>query len=208
MSYAWLCRIMVGWAGAPQGAPVSDEAGKTNSAQSTTRKIGLFGGGDILYSLIGGYLMATITAQTHPLLTVSFSAATDFTVLADYCEHLAENLMESDDPALKLAYCTRLNAGLARLRPTLNQPIPAHLTERLTTDALPAATPGFDPDSDLLCDYCLTLAQLLAGRGLSLEMEHTLTGLLAELVWYFTAELKAPRWIRTANGVKCLDEVA
>ncbi|WP_201765880.1 ash family protein [Dickeya dadantii] len=37
---------MVGWAGAPQGAPVSDEAGKTNSAQSTTRKIGLFGGGD------------------------------------------------------------------------------------------------------------------------------------------------------------------
>ncbi|MDY4381296.1 ash family protein [Pectobacterium brasiliense] len=38
---------MVGWAGAPQGAPVSDEAGKTNSVQSTTRKIGLFGGGDI-----------------------------------------------------------------------------------------------------------------------------------------------------------------
>ncbi|WP_420916642.1 hypothetical protein [Pectobacterium polaris] len=38
---------MVGWAGAPQGAPVSDEAGKTNSVQSTTCKIGLFGGGDI-----------------------------------------------------------------------------------------------------------------------------------------------------------------
>ncbi|MCA6984875.1 ash family protein [Pectobacterium brasiliense] len=48
----FLCRThgyisMVGWAGAPQGAPVSDEAGKTNSVQSTTRKIGLFGGGDI-----------------------------------------------------------------------------------------------------------------------------------------------------------------
>ncbi|WP_050570175.1 hypothetical protein [Dickeya dadantii] len=152
--------------------------------------------------------MATITTQTHPLLTASFSAATDFTVLADYCEHLAENLMESDDPALKLAFNTRLTAGLALLRPTLNQPIPAHLTERLTTDVLPAAAPCFEPDSDLLCDYCLALAKLLAGRGLSLEMEHTLTGLLAELVWYFTAELKAPRWIRTASGVKCLDEVA
>ncbi|WP_035058752.1 hypothetical protein, partial [Dickeya solani] len=124
------------------------------------------------------------------------------------CERVAENLMESDDPALRLAYCTRLTAGLALLRPTLNQPIPAHLTESLTTDVLPAASPCFEPDSDLLCDYCLTLAQLLAGRGLSLEMEHTLTGLLAELVWHFTAELKAPRWIRTADGVKCLDEVA
>ncbi|MBO8133068.1 MULTISPECIES: ash family protein [Dickeya] len=30
-------RIMVGWAGAPQGAPVSCNAGKTNSAQSTTQ---------------------------------------------------------------------------------------------------------------------------------------------------------------------------
>ncbi|MCI4239025.1 hypothetical protein [Dickeya dianthicola] len=152
--------------------------------------------------------MATITTQTHPLLTVSFSATTDFTVLADYCEHLAENLMESDDPALRLAFNTRLSAGLARLKPMLNQPIPTHLTERLTTDALPVAVPCFEPDSDLLCDYCLALAQLLAGRGLSLEMEHTLTGLLAELVWYFTAELKAPRWIRTANGVKCLDEMS
>jgi hypothetical protein len=34
---------MVGWAGAPQGAPVSSMAGKTNSVQSITRKIGLFG---------------------------------------------------------------------------------------------------------------------------------------------------------------------
>ncbi|MBN3057119.1 ash family protein [Pectobacterium brasiliense] len=51
-SVFFLCRThgyisMVGWAGAPQGAPVPDEAGKTNSVQSTTRKIGLFGGGDI-----------------------------------------------------------------------------------------------------------------------------------------------------------------
>jgi len=45
----FLCRAfgyisMVGWAGASQDAPVSDEAGKTNSVQFTTRKIGLFGG--------------------------------------------------------------------------------------------------------------------------------------------------------------------
>ncbi|HDC2125768.1 TPA: ash family protein [Salmonella enterica] len=38
---------MVGWAGAPQGAPVANKAGKTNSVQSTTHKIGLLGGGVI-----------------------------------------------------------------------------------------------------------------------------------------------------------------
>ncbi|WP_155276608.1 ash family protein [Pectobacterium brasiliense] len=43
---------MVGWAGAPQGAPVANKAGKTNSVQSTTRKIGLFGGG--LSTFVGG----------------------------------------------------------------------------------------------------------------------------------------------------------
>ncbi|WP_335337918.1 hypothetical protein [[Enterobacter] lignolyticus] len=36
---------MVGWAGAPQGAPVANKAGKTNSVQSATNKIGLLGGG-------------------------------------------------------------------------------------------------------------------------------------------------------------------
>lgn len=35
-----------------------------------------------------------------------------------------------------------------------------------------------------------------------------LTGLLAELVWNFAADLKAPRWIRTPDGVRCIGEVA
>ncbi|KEJ18825.1 Uncharacterised protein [Escherichia coli] len=39
-------------------------------------------------------------------------------------------------------------------------------------------------------------------------MEQTLTGLLCELVWYFTEGLKAPRWLRTADGVKFISEVA
>ncbi|ENV4276776.1 ash family protein [Salmonella enterica] len=36
---------MVGWARAPQGAPVSSMAGKVNLVQSTTREIDLSGGG-------------------------------------------------------------------------------------------------------------------------------------------------------------------
>lgn len=151
--------------------------------------------------------MATTLIQIHPLLAVPFNTATDFTVLADHCDRFAETLLESDDPTLRLALCGRLVACLSLLRPTLNDPIPPHLIESLTVDFLPANPPRFEPSSELLCDYSLTLAQLLMGRALLPKMERTLTGLLCELVWYFAAELKAPRWIRTANGVTFIDEV-
>lgn len=149
--------------------------------------------------------MATIPTQTHPLLAVPFNAATDFTVLASHCENFAETLIESKDMALKMALCGRLNAALTLLQPTLLEPVPPHLVESLTVDTLPASYPSFEPGSELLCDYSLTLAQLLTGRVLLPKMERTLTGLLCELVWYFAAELKAPRWIRTAEGVKFID---
>lgn len=151
--------------------------------------------------------MATTPIQTHPLLAVPFNAATDFTVLVEHCDRFAETLIESDDPTLRLALCGRLAACLSLLRPTLNDPIPPHLIESLTVDFLPANPPRFEPGSELLCDYSLTLAQLLTGRALLPKMERTLTGLLCELVWYFSAELKAPRWLRTADGVKFIDEV-
>ncbi|WP_420340979.1 ash family protein [Trabulsiella odontotermitis] len=48
----FLCRAhgyisMVGWAGAPQGAPVSCNAGSSNPVQSITNEIGTSGGGYI-----------------------------------------------------------------------------------------------------------------------------------------------------------------
>lgn len=151
--------------------------------------------------------MATTLTQTHPLLSISFNAAMDFTVLAEHCKQFAETLIESDDPALRLALCGRLVACLSLPRPTLIDPIPPHLVESLTTDTLPASSTHFDPGSELLCDYSLTLAQLLTGRALLPKMEQTLTGLLCELVWCFAAELKAPCWVRTTDGVKFIDEV-
>lgn len=152
--------------------------------------------------------MATPLTQTHPLLTIPFSAATDFTELAGYCELLAETMLESDDPALRMALCGRLSACITLLKSTLNDPVPHHLAESLTVDILPPISLGFDPDSELLCDYSLAVTELLTGGLLSRERERTLTGLLAELVSYFAADLKAPRWIRTPDGVRCIGEVA
>ncbi len=70
---------------------------------------------------------------------------------------------------------------------------------------LPDTFPCFEPDATLLCDYCQVLTQILTEQALSPETEKTLTGLLCELVWYFAANLNAPRWIRTTDGVQVID---
>ncbi|WP_250127222.1 hypothetical protein [Pectobacterium quasiaquaticum] len=152
--------------------------------------------------------MATTLTQTHPLLTIPFSTATDFTVLAEHCEKCADTQAESYDPVLTMALCGRLAAGLALLKPGLSDPIPPHLIDSLTVDTLPKNSPRFAPDADTLCDYCFTLTQLLLCRMFPPQEEEQLRWLLAELVDYFAAELKAPRWIRTADGVKCINEEA
>ncbi|RZN51782.1 hypothetical protein [Escherichia sp. E13S3] len=149
--------------------------------------------------------MVTILAPDYDLLSVPFSAATDFTDLADYCDRFAQTLIECHDPALKMALCGRLNACLALLRPTMNEPIPPHLIDGFIANDLPDVSPGFEPDAGALCDYCLALTQILNSHALLPETETTLTGLLCELVWYFAANLSAPRWIRTADGVQVID---
>lgn len=101
--------------------------------------------------------MATILTQTHPSLAVPFNATTDFTVLANHCEIFAETLIESNDTALKMALCGRINTCLMLLQPTLLEPVPPHLVESLTVDTLPATTPRFDPECTELCHYCLAI---------------------------------------------------
>ncbi|HCD7554121.1 TPA: hypothetical protein ND482_004493 [Citrobacter farmeri] len=141
--------------------------------------------------------MATPLTPDYDLLSIPFSAATDFTDLADHCDRFAETLIECHDPAMKMALCGRLSACLAILRPTLNEPIPPHLVESLTINDLPASFPRFEPDPEQLCKYCLTLLRILTEQ---VQGSETLTGLLCELVWFFAAKLKAPRWLRTADG--------
>lgn len=151
--------------------------------------------------------MATVLTQTHPLLTIPFSAATDFTELANYCAQFTNLLIETDDPTLRLALCGRLTSCLKLLQSTLDEPVPQHLVESLTVDSPPDKFPCFSPGFALLSEYCLVLAQSLAEKSLLPEAEKTMTGLLADLVWYFTDELQVPRWIRTTDGVKVIDEV-
>ena len=131
----------------------------------TTREIGISGGGDHHHSLEAAPMATTLTSECN-LLVIPFSAATNFTTLADYCEHFAETIIECHDLALKMAPCGRLSTCLALLRPTLGEPIPPHLIDRFTVDVLPDVLPEFTPDADLLCDYCRARALVLLGRSL------------------------------------------
>ncbi|EIX6434260.1 ash family protein [Salmonella enterica] len=198
---------MVGRAGALQSAPVSVRPVRSTPSGSTTHEIDLSGGGNN-FLLTGGCPMATTLNQTHPLLNISFNAATDFTVLASHCENFAETLIESNDIALKMALCGRINTCLTLLQPTLLEPVPPHLVESLTVDVVPAESPRFGPECTELCNYCLALTQTLAGQGFSSETEKYLSWLLYDLINYFAAEMKAPRWLRTPDGVKFIDGVA
>lgn len=151
--------------------------------------------------------MATTLNPSHPLLTVPFDGDTDFTALADYCHQLAEAQAECLDPALRMALSGRLSAVFALLKPQLNEPIPTAQQARFTVDTQPTTFPRFAPDSDTLGEYCAALTQLLLCRMLSSQQEEQLRWLLADLMAYLTAEIHAPRWIRTADGVKVIDEV-
>ncbi|MCU6670766.1 hypothetical protein M8013_18730 [Enterobacteriaceae bacterium H4N4] len=149
--------------------------------------------------------MATITTLDHSLFTAPFSHTTDFTELADHCERFAHTLLESDDPAEKLALCARLSACLALLQPTLNEPIPPHLVERFTLNDLPSRLPAFEPESEQLGQYCQTLTQLLISNALPSDMAKVMEGLLYELVNFYADTLNAPRWLQTLDGRVAID---
>ena len=77
-------QIMVGWVGAPKGAPVSDNAGYANPAQLTTSEIGVSGGG-VKSQLSEVATMATIPAIAQPEITiVNGQAVTSSLAVADY----------------------------------------------------------------------------------------------------------------------------
>ncbi|MGK0702807.1 hypothetical protein ACSFCW_04825 [Yokenella regensburgei] len=151
--------------------------------------------------------MAMTPTQTFSVFTLPFNHATDFTELADNCEHFANVLVESTDATEKMALCGRLSACLALLHPTLHDPVPEYLHASLTVDNLPAHLPAFKPEIDQLSVWCQSLTQLLMSGSLSVRQASALEDLLHELVRYFAETLKAPRWLNTTTGKVYLDDL-
>lgn len=151
--------------------------------------------------------MATTLNPTHPLLTIQLDSTTDFTTLVDYCDKFIDALINSEELSIKMALCCRLNVCLTLLQSTLDEPIPPHLVKCFITNKTPPSLPRFDFECTELCQHCITLTQFLAELGFSNEKGKSLIWLLNDLINYFVAEMRAPRWLRTLNGVEPLDKV-
>ena len=87
-------KIMVGWTGAPKGAPVSDNAGYANPVQFTTSEIGVSGGeGNSLLSEAA--IMATVPAKTHPKIDVVNGKAVIFSLhVACHFKRMHQNIVD------------------------------------------------------------------------------------------------------------------
>lgn len=64
--------------------------------------------------------------------------------------------------------------------------------------------PLFEPETDRMGRYCQLLTHLLMSKTLSDDMERVAGDLLQALVGYFADTLKAPRWLKTEDGMMVL----
>ncbi|GEC70059.1 hypothetical protein RTE01_46940 [Raoultella terrigena] len=99
----------------------------------------------------GGCLYGYDPHSRTPVTCCSFQRYYGFHRTRWSLRNFAETLIESNDPALKMALCGGINACLTLLQPTLLEPVPPHLVASLTVDTLPASSPRFDPECTELC---------------------------------------------------------
>lgn len=81
-------KIMVGCAGASSEAPGSLITGKTNSAQSTTNKIGLFGGGYIPLIKEAAAMLATTPTQNPQFIWIIAAVRRDIPTINAKIHHI------------------------------------------------------------------------------------------------------------------------
>ncbi|WLS79047.1 hypothetical protein Q3V30_00575 [Erwinia pyri] len=137
------------------------------------------------------------------LLKIPLGTTMDLFQILDCCQNLVDTLIDTSDNNSRMALCGRLYAALKVLEVVLKAPLPAYLIERLTVEI--AEAEGYhcplSTDSETLRQYCAALTLLLLQRQQSPEQEEQIAGLLYELIGVLTEDLKAPRFVRTADGI-------
>lgn len=141
---------------------------------------------------------------TPSLLSEETEFDSDFVEAAKQCEHLAASALEDEDLFKQQALYQRLHQCLSQLQPTLNDPIPQEMVAQFTVSTRPQTVPAMDTESDLLCEYCIALSELLSGNRLTFSIEQTLQGLLYELTCFLSDTMLAPRWLATPEGTEPL----
>ena len=133
-------QIMVGWVGAPKGAPVSDNAGYANPAQLTTSEIGVSGGG-VKSQLSEVAIMATIPAISQPEITViNGQAVTSSISIADYFVKRHKDVLRKIESLECSAEFTERNFTLSEYTDATGRKLPCY---QLTRDGFAFLAMGF-----------------------------------------------------------------
>ncbi|EDT2961167.1 peptidase [Salmonella enterica subsp. enterica] len=133
-------QIMVGWVGAPKGAPVSVCAGYANPAQFTTSEIGVSGGGS--YPLhTEAAIMATIPALVQPeLCIIAGKVITSSLAVASYFGKQHKNVVQKIASLECSAEFTELNFQLSEYIDASGRKLPCY---QITRDGFAFLAMGF-----------------------------------------------------------------
>ncbi len=141
------------------------------------------------------------------LLKKPQGVAMDLFQVLDICQQYAEGLIENENHTECMALCGRLLAGLEVLKSVLKAPLPDHLIEQLTlkeTETSDYRTP-LTTDSETLCDYCTALTIVLLNHQEPPDQREQITGMLYEIIYVLAEDLKVPRFVRVAGGLKMIE---
>lgn len=145
---------------------------------------------------------ATLTG----LLTCPLNGG-DLLTLAPVCAELVAWLLETPDDTVRLALTGRLSLALSLLHDELEKPLTAAQRNALSTEQRQDKQPvGCFTESELTCNYCRTLTEILLRRACAGISETLIAGLLFELVNHLSDSLTAPRFYRAADGLRYLDD--
>lgn len=148
--------------------------------------------------------MEATAVWQFPVPTDFIDLEEDFIAAAARCERLGVAAQDTENMAAQREIYRQLGEHLSHLLPILNEPIPPACQESFTVETRPAVSPTLNCDSDLLCEYCIALSELLAQGRMPISIEDTLQGLLSDLLRLQTDIISAPRWLRTPDGLEAL----
>jgi len=144
------------------------------------------------------------------LLKKPQGVAMDLFQVLDICQQYAEGLIENENHTECMALCGRLLAGLEVLKSVLKAPLPEHLIEQLTlkdTETSDYRSP-VATDSETLREYCTALTIVLLNQQEPPEQREQMIGILYEMIFVLAEDLKAPRFVRVAGGLKMIEGAA
>lgn len=144
------------------------------------------------------------------LLKKPQGAAMDLFQVLDICQQYADGLIENNNHTECMALCGRLLAGLEILKSALKAPLPNYLIEQLTLKdtAVDEYRSSLSIESETLREYCVALTiTLLNHQDLPEQREHMI-GILCEMIFVLSEDLKAPRFVRASGGLKMIEGAA